>query len=451
MEMQKMCGMLRALVAAVLCLTAFDAGLAAAAPETAGSADRQRAAALLEQGKYDAAYEAFMRLLRENPDDDAVHLYLGRSAMRAGRYNQAVMAYERLLEKYPAESSLYGELAHAYMALGDRGSAQRALAAAGTLKDASGQKAGENLLDSLEKRYSHWQAHGQVRTGILYDSNANLGPASSSMDLGIWRVEVPDAKAESTLGAYLGANADLAWKAERDTPWWLVGDVWAQARGNSNSALEDSHSRTSLWGRAAVGLRHLTSTTLFDLRFKSEVFDYEWYQNITAVGPEAAWIWAVTPQWQLISRGSLNARMYSRADERNGAYWSVGQHVRRFFGQENHEIVLGVSHVGAETPRHRDYGYHGWEFAARALFKLPVGFELAPFAAYEYDWYHGPGTALETDARNDHKWRLGAALTWNITEAWAVEAMYQYTCNASNSAIYTYDQSLVSLGVAWSF
>ena len=98
-----------------------------------------------------------------------------------------------------------------------------------------------------------------------------------------------------------------------------------------------------------------------------------------------------------------------------------------------------------------DYCYTGIETSARVVFKLPKDFELSPFVSFEKDWYNGPATALETSNRLDQKWRTGAALTWRVTEAWSVETSYQYTHNASESAIYRFDQSLVSLGVAWSF
>ena len=72
------------------------------ARRTAVGSAKADAAALMQQGKYASAYEMYMRLLREAPDDDEVNLNLARSSMRSGRYNQAVMAYERLTEKYPA-------------------------------------------------------------------------------------------------------------------------------------------------------------------------------------------------------------------------------------------------------------------------------------------------------------------------------------------------------------
>ena len=309
----------------------------------------------------------------------------------------------------------------------------------------------DRLLDALEKRYEHWQVHGRIRSGMLYDSNANFGPASTSMDLGQWRVSVADAGAKPTLGAYFGANLDLGWKAERDTNWWVVGDAQGIVRRNANSDLDDIHSRTSEWGRSAVGFRHLTPTTMLDVRLKGEAFDYGWYQNVTAAGPEATWLWAVTPEWQLITRGTLDSRAYSRDGDRNGAYWTLGQFVRRFVGESNHEIMIGLSYVGGDTPEKADYCYTGWEASARVLLKLPKGFELAPFVSFENDWYNGPATALETSSRLDKKWRTGSVLTWHINESWSIETMYQYTHNSSESPLYRYEQSLVSLGVAWTF
>ena len=442
-----------ALVPLLLVVLAGPAMAAEDSPglRTAVGSAKADAAALMQQGKYASAYEMYMRLLREAPDDDEVNLNLARSSMRSGRYNQAVMAYERLTEKYPNEAVLFSELAQAYMALEDRKSAESAMATARLLNPNINKADSDRLLDSLEKRYEHWQIHGKVRSGLLYDSNATFGPSSTSMDLGVWQVNVPDVEAKNTFGAYLGANLDLAWKAERDTPWWIVGDVQGLARGNGNPSLDDVHSRTSEWGRAAVGVRHLTPTTMFDLRFKSEVFDNQWYQNVSASGPEATWLWAVTPSWHLITRGTLDARAYSRDGDRNGAYWTLGQYVRRYFGESNHEIMVGLSYVGGNTPETADYCYTGLEASARVVLKLPRGFELAPFVSFEKDWYNGPATALETTNRLDQKWRTGATLTWRVTDAWSVETSYQYTHNNSESPLYRFDQSLVSLGVAWSF
>jgi tetratricopeptide (TPR) repeat protein len=410
---------------------------------------KAEAAALLKKGDAAGAYDLYMRLLRENPDDDAVNLGLARSATRAKRFNLAVIAYETLLEKYPREAGLYGELAHVYMMLGDRESAERSTAMMRSLSGGAPEETAR-VLDTLEDRYSLLQIHGTVRAGVLYDSNANLGPDSDTMALGNWSVTVENAREKESFGAYVGADLDFARRLYLDSPWHVVGDVRAFWRGNANSELGDLHSRESQWGRAAFGLRHITSSTMTDVRFKSEIFDYEFYQNVSAFGPEATFLWAAHPAVHLITKGGIDRRVYSRDSKRNGEYGWIGEYGRFFFGADNHEFLVGGRFLGASADRN-DYGYTGWEGTARFMFKLPHGFELAPFAAYTWENYNGPATVLEIGDRRDERLRLGGGLTWRIDEAWSLECNYQYSKNNSTSNLYDYKQHYVSTGIAWNF
>ncbi|MDR1242916.1 MAG: surface lipoprotein assembly modifier [Deltaproteobacteria bacterium] len=410
---------------------------------------KAQAAALLEKGEAAEACDLYMRLLREDPDDDAINLGLARSAIGARRFNLAVLAYETLLEKYPGEAGLYAELANVYMLLGDRESAERSAA---MLRSLSGESTEETsrALDILEERYSLFQMHGVIRAGVLYDSNANLGPDSDSMNLGNWRVSVEGARKKDSFGAYFGADLDFARRFYRDSSWHLVGDVRAFWRGNAERDLADLHSRESQWGRAALGLRHLTSQTLAEARLKAEVYDYEFYQHVSALGPEATILWAATPSFHLISKGGIDRRVYSRDFRRNGVYGWIGEYARFFFGADNHEFLVGGRFLGASAGR-SDYGYTGWEGTIRLLFKLPHGLEFAPFASYTRENYNGPATILEIRDRRDERLRLGGALTWRIDEAWSLECNYQYGKNNSTSDLYDHKQHYVSMGVAWSF
>ena len=146
-----------ALVPLCMLLLASAASAAEDSPalRTAVGSAKANAAALMQQGKYASAYDMYMRLLREAPDDDEINLNLARSSMRSGRYNQAVMAYERLIEKYPSEPVLYNELAQAYMALEDRDSAERAMATMRSLNPGINKAENDKLLDSLEKPILH--------------------------------------------------------------------------------------------------------------------------------------------------------------------------------------------------------------------------------------------------------------------------------------------------------
>jgi len=411
---------------------------------------KAEAATLLEKGEAAKAYELYMRLVRSVPDDDEVNLGLARAAVKAKRWNQAVMAYETLLEKYPQEAGLYGELAHVYMLLGDREAAERSTAMMRALDGKTTKTDTDKALDTLESRYSDFQVHGKVRLGLQYDSNANLGPSSNDLELGTWRVRVDNAKAKESFGAYLGADVDLGKRFYRDSSWWVVGDAQGFWRGQENPALSSARSKEAHWGRAAVGVRHLSSSTLAEVRMKGEVFDYEFYQNVNAYGPEGTFLWAVTPALQLIAKGNLEKRSYSRDYLRDGTAGSMGLYGRVFFGTNNHELLIGARWLGANADW-KAYGYNGWEGTARLLFKLPYGFELAPFVSYTQEAYMGPATALEADDRWDNRFRIGLGLTYRINEAWAVETGYQYTRNMSNSNLYTYDQHFVNVGIVWNF
>jgi len=407
------------------------------------------AATLLEKGDVAKAYELYMRLLRLAPDNDAVNLGLARAATAIKRWNQAVMSYETLLEKYPREAGLYGELAHVYMLIGDRQAAERSLAMMRSL-DGTPREETDKALDILERRYSDFQIHGKIRAGVQYDSNANLGPGSNDLTLGIWQIRIDGAKAKKSLGAYLGADVDMGYRFYRDSAWWLVGDVQAFLRGHENSGMGKTRSRESQWGRAAAGLRHLTSTVLSEIRMKAEMYDYEFYQHVSAWGPEGTLLWAATPSLHLILKGGLERREYSRDYLRDGLYGSAGLFGRVFFGADKHELLFGGRYLGADANR-RDFSYDGWEATARMLFKLPYGFELSPSLSYTEEYYNGPATILEAKDRRDERFRAGLGLTYRINEAWALEAGYQYTDNHSNSALYKYEQHYVNTGIVWSF
>jgi len=441
------------LILALLCLVpvapAFSSTTDGPVRLLAVDQGKAEAATLLQKGAATEAYELYMRLVRLAPEDDEIQLGIARAATRATRWNQAIMAYETLLEKYPREAVLYGELANVYMLLGDRVAAERSLAVMRAL-DGTPRETTDKTLDALEHRYSSFLVRGKIRAGIQYDSNANLGPDSNDLSLGMWQVRLDGAKARKSMGAYAGAEVDTGYRFYRDSPWWLIGDANVFWRGHANSDLSDSHSRYSQSGRVAVGFRHLTSSALAEARLKAEVFDYEFYQRVSALGPEGTYLWAATPSLHLIARGNIEKRDYSRNHRRDGWYGSAGFYGRAFFGEEKHELLVGGRWLGADTDW-KNYDYKGWESSARLLFKLPRKVEISPFVGYTHEAYKGPATILEAKKRRDNRVRAGVNLSWRIDEAWSLEAGYQYTNNRSNSALYKYDQHFANIGLVWGF
>ena len=411
---------------------------------------KANAVTLLKDGKFQEAYDAFMRLLREAPDDDDVNLGLAVSAFRSGRHNQSVMAYERLIEVYPKRVALYQGLAQAYIALGDSENAQRALLRAKELGGNISEADLTAIAEAMERQNSLWQVHGMLRTGFQYNTNANQGLKSDEIRLGQWNVKLNDAEKLESAGAFVQANVDAARRFEPDSRWWVVGDLSGYWRGYENKGLEKQQARHLTMLRAGLGVRYLASSVLVDIRNKTEIYEYEDKQRIHAYGPEGTFLWAVDPSVHLITRASLENRSYEDTPERDGHSYSVGENIRLYFGENNHSVTVGGRFYGSRTESDV-YSYDGQEVSASINFKLPYGFELSPYASFAKDRYNKPATVLETRNRVDESWTVGGILTYRIDNNWSVDVGHQYTDKYSTSELYKYDQNVTTVGVSWSF
>ena len=187
---------------------------------------RAQAKTLVNKGRYEEAYQLYMRLLREEPDNDETNYGLALAAARTRRYSQALLAFERLIDRYPADAKLRRSLADVYLRLGDRGAARRELDLARQYDPTLTEERIARVLDSLESVQSRFQAHGRLSGGVMYDSNANQGPASDKMSLGLFdNLTVHGVKAVDSWGSYLNGMLDAGWRLGEDIRWWFVWDI----------------------------------------------------------------------------------------------------------------------------------------------------------------------------------------------------------------------------------
>jgi opacity protein-like surface antigen len=405
-----------------------------AAERTALEQNLAQAAGLMEQGKAGEAADIFAALSARYPESGDIALFHARAALAAGRPAEALPVYDKLMAQNPNNTDLRLEAGRAHLAAGNQEEAMRL---------------GRQVLAEYEKQ--RFQIHGAVRAGLLYDSNANQGPASEAIRLGDWDdVRIADAKRKGSFGAYGGANLDLGWRLGAISPWWIVGDVQGYWRGNENGALKPNKNREWQWGRAAAGLRYLDGKNMIELRAKAEIADYVFWSNVTALGAELRYVRVVTPRLHLIADAAIESRVYNESYLRNGAFGRAGGYARFIFGEAGHEFTVGGGYVGASA-QWTNFKYDGWQGLARFSFKLPHGFTLSPSVSFTQELYKGPATALETRNRKDERLRVGADISYAINEAWSIEAAYHYTNTFSTCNLYKYDQHMVSLGVAWKF
>ncbi len=407
---------------------------------------KAQAEALFQQGDYTAAYEAYGKLFREDPTNLLINLGYARSAVRANRPGQAVAMYERMLAIYPQEPILLKELAYALSMQND---AQRsALELAKNPKASAAENA--KLSEQWKKQHSQTQIHGKIRTGLLYDSNVNNGPASNDISIGRWDLTLIDGKAVESLAGYLGAHLDLSHRISASSPWWIVGSGAFYARYNANTQAHDIDLGSSEWFTGSAGMRYLGDKSLFEVRVRGQIFDYAFLQNVITVGPEATFAYALTPKVHLITRAQIDLRDYSENHYGDGWYGSVGQYVRFFFGEKGHNLSLGGRYLGG-IAQDSFKSYDGFEASLDLTLMLPADIRLMPFISYGGEYFHGPATAFDKEHRQDHRLRVGLNMSIPVSESWDIELGYNYSNNISNSELYTYDQHLINAGVAWSF
>lgn len=410
---------------------------------------RQEALNLLQRKNFEAAYGAYMNLLRDNPEDDEVNYGLAYAALGSGRLPQALLAFERLSDRHPADAVLHVRLAETHIRLQDVDAARRELDAARRCDASIQTDAAERALRKLKKARSLWRWSGRLGVGVIYDSNANLGPASDYMTLGQWaNLYLEGVRGMESWGRYVSAGANGSRRLAEGSPWLLVGDAGFYKRWNGNPDLLSN--REFGWGRAGLGMRYLSRRVMLEARVKGEEADQGQGQHIWSFGPEFTAVWAPHAQVQFISRAGWEKRDYRHDCSHSGTYWWGGQYVRFFVGEARHEIMAGARGLRG-VPRREAYAYTGWEGSLSLTFRLPLRLSLSPFFSFRRDRYHGPASALESARRSDGALRYGLSVQCGLTGNLTADIAWQGGRYTSSSPLYRYTQHTLTMGLNWIF
>lgn len=414
---------------------------------------KQNAIVLLQNQKHEDAYAAFMRLLREIPDDEDVNMGIALSASATKRHAQALMAYERLLLKHPQDARLRIEVAKVYLALDEPESARLELAKAREYDPNISDKDIDTVLEALSAQFSRWHFKGRLSIGGVYDDNANQGPRSNYMTLGNFEnLFVDGVKKQESWGLYLANLLEAGYRLDDDNRWWLMTDFLGYQRWNT-SAINTNNSFS--YGRFSMGPRYMGKKIFADFRVQGNAANQHHRssrdQHINSFGPELTFALLPSSGVQFLTRAGIEKRHYSLSSVRNGSYWHAGEFVRVFFGESNHEIMVGASASGSTDATIKAYRYKAIEPSLRVTFKLPYDVSFSPFVSFREERYKGPATGLETENRRDEQWRMGAGLVWEINQSFEMDMNYQHVNSNSNSALYQYDQNAVTMGVTLKF
>lgn len=423
--------------------------------ERALIADMGRASRLLEDGDAEAAYALYGELLERHPDHNILLRGRARAAAALGLDDEAAAGHRRLAEKLPDNPMVLAE-------------ARAAVEKAGGTPPAEYFREPETLDLSVARPYDPALAPplpagppgetaltrfgGSARFGVMYDSNANAGPASDRLNLGDFRdVTVGGAKRIPSAAAYLGVNFDFTRRLAHDSPWAFVADAGLYVRGYANRKMHDNRSREMQTGRLAAGIQYSSGKNFLQLRLVGGVFDYEFTNAVWSLGPEITYLRALSDRFQLITQASGNIRDHERNRDKNGFYWQAGESLRMFFGPDGrHSLTVGGRYMTGDPDPDR-YRYATWEAYARMTLRLTDRLDVTPSLSYSRARYRGPATVFEHKDRRDKTFSAGVDVGFALNRATRLEASYHYTKNRSNSALSRYDQHVVSAGLNWGF
>lgn len=410
------------------------------------------ASSLLHQGLYVEATDAFLSILRDDPDSDEVNVGLMVAAYKGKQYSHALFACERLLAKYPNDINLRIQLATIYVALGEPASARQALDQIKQLDPTLTDSSLDSLVANLEKQKSRWTVNGSLSVGHIYDSNSNAGPASEKISLGPLTLNIPGAEAKSSHGFFNAMNLNMGYRLKEDGAWWWVADVAGFKRWNTAPRLLYNKSMT--WGRVATGFRYVGPKSIFEVRVKGEEIYQEHAKDLSETvltyGLELLAVGMATEKLQLLSKVGLEQRRFTVNKLQDGEHWNVGVYGRYFFGSANHEIMTGAQLAGGQAD-FKGYSSRSVEPSVRLRFNLPYDTYITSHAVLRHERYATPATGLETDDRKDNHWRLGAGVGWDITRSLSLGVQYEYIKNYSNSELYQYRQDMVTTTMTLNF
>ncbi len=160
-------------------LHAEEPAAPAAAPVSSAASPAEQAAALLREGRAQAAYDLLLPRHAADKGDTETAFLLGQAAQQLNRPEEAARLYEGILGKNKNLPRVRLELARAYAALGETKKAKDQFLA--VLSDSPPPLVGENIgkyMASMEAR-KNWNV--RVNAGYLYDSNVNAGPTARTV------------------------------------------------------------------------------------------------------------------------------------------------------------------------------------------------------------------------------------------------------------------------------
>ncbi|WP_415903079.1 surface lipoprotein assembly modifier [Neptuniibacter sp. QD29_5] len=403
---------------------------------------------LVDQGKYDQAYQLALTHLDGLEGDPAFDMQYGVAAIDSKRVSEGVFALERVIFLEPNNSLAKLELARGYYLLNQFEKAKQLFL---QVKKVNPPTAVANRIDQylslIDKKTTvpptKFTSFVEVWAG--YDSNLNAGPDDQTnvVILSNDALGKDDQFNQVRLGSFIehaySPDNTLLFGAQADMRFYHTEDE----QDYNNISLNAGH----LWKMDDQQFQ-------INFSFQKYLLDRKQYRDMFSVNGQ--WSKQVSPNSVAKFFVGANSLVYDESDWKDALQLNAGvNYLYAGTGAWNPLYFVG-GFIGNETPDESNILSDGQ--VDRVFWGGNVGVQLSPLKNLKFtpsityqdseyagnDWIYGV-------KRHDKYMLANLNVEWIIGSSWVVLGNYSFTKSDSNIELYEYDRQQVMLGMRYNF
>jgi len=438
------------LVLLLSCPLVLPGAGAIAAAENAQEVGRQ----LMAEHRYAEAYDQLFVAFEQQPDDADTNFLLGRAAFEKGDFESALMAFDRVLIVHPGAVRVKLELARCHIALGSYGPARQLLAEALDTEPPAVVKGNiHRLLDSMDAKDKRYSLRGGVALGFQGDDNVQATPNNDQVEifvpgfsLPLVSVTLPDKAGDLLYTTTL--TADHSYRFDKPGATWKTSVVHYTGTYQRTDGLDSQY--LGLNSGPAWQLASGADLELHPL-FAQMALDSDRY--LTSWGGEGRFSWPLTPDVLLQLGAKVEDKTYARDQDSGHDALTPGLTFDEIFQLGQTRVTLGLS--GEWEDADADWlAYDRYGVGLRLDHSLPNRLNLWA-AGHLFGTLYDATDPRFAKTRSDEIWTVAAGLRQGL---WAerdrridLDLGYTYTNANASIDLYTYDKTVVSANVLFSF
>ncbi|WP_232846221.1 tetratricopeptide repeat protein [Amphritea pacifica] len=404
--------------------------------------------ALLDEGRFNEAYDLSMTYLQGFEGDPEFDFQYGVAAIDSGNVSEGVFALERVAFSDPKNPLVRLELARGYYLLQQFDKAQQLFEQVLLLNPPDNVRIRiAQYLDLIEKKQSFpaTRVKSFVEIWRGYDSNINSGPESQTRLVTLTSDALGRGNQFNRLR--MGTTIEHQYVADRQLDFTLKGDFTRyddeMAQDYTTLSVSGGHTWIEHQNRYRLGV---------DLQHFSR--DGQRYRDL--LGINGSWTHSPDNQSQLRLYGGINLLEYAEDSWKDATqYYLAGNYL--FTGRGNwNPLWFAGGFVGQETPD--TAGVLADSQVGRVFWGSNIGVQLepgndltlTPVLTYQSSHYAGDDWIYQV-RRQDNFAILNISLEWAVEKNWTVLADLSSYHADSNIELYEYDRHQGMLGLRYSF